>query len=116
MNDMQKIHLTQSDVNDIIKLTDEGKCPEEIAEWIGCSVATVRRHKSRLGLARVYGKRKAWTRDEELKLIDLYDEDIDLYDIAYRLGRSKRAVMIHAARMRGRGIEVHRQKNGRKKK
>lgn len=112
----QKIHLTASEIEDIVRLTDEGKCPEEIAEWIGCSAVTIRRHKRRLGLAKVFRRRNAWTLDDELDLIDMYAEDTDLYDIACRLGRTKRAVMTHAAKMRARGIDVHRQKNGRRKK
>ena len=113
---MHKIHLTVSEKEDIVNLTNQGKCAEDIAEWIGCSASTVRRHKRRLGLAKVYRTKKIWTVNEEVDLMDMYAEGIDLYDIAYRLGRSKRAVMIHAARMRARGIDVTRQKNGRRKK
>ena len=52
-------------------------------------------------------RNKAWSRDEELKLVEMFKEDQFLEDIGSALGRSRRSVEGHLRRHRGRlGLDI----------
>lgn len=95
--------LTESDKADLISMTRAGKTANEIAEWLGCGVCTVRRHQRLFGLNGIYKNIRYWREEDKNTLIEMYNRNCRAKDIARVVGRTPESVNLMAARLRRAG-------------
>lgn len=84
MNRLPVIQLTASDKADILRMRGKGTSLREIAEYIGCSINSVRYHLNAAGIH----SRNRWTEELDKRLIELYNKGEKASDIAKMLCRS----------------------------
>lgn len=108
--------LTQSDVDDIRRMTEEKKSTREIAEWIGCSTATVNAHRCKMGLEYDKAPSRYWTVDKVNELVEAYNAGVSYDELERMFGRSRESLRERITILRTLGMITTRRKPGRKRK
>lgn len=106
-----KVRLTDSDKEDIRRMTLEGKGTAEIAGWIGCSDTTVRKYRNQMGLTCTFVPERFWTDEDTATLVDMVAEKRSSVEIAEILGRTPSSVNIKASKLRKAGHVAYRNIN-----
>lgn len=108
------MHLTESDKNDIVRMTKENARTSEIAEWIGCSNGAVNAYRRKIGLVSCVSRETAWTREDDVVLVEAFERKLPYHDIAKMMGRTIEALRNRVCKLRRLGIIKSRRPSGRK--
>ena len=91
---------TPEDENALYELTERKATRKEMSETLGRSPRSVKMKLMELGLYEKSKSARAWSEDEEQKLVAFYKDGVDLENIALELGRSVNAIVSRLVRLR----------------
>lgn len=91
---------TTEDENVLYTLVEEKATQKEMSEALGRSPRSVKMKLMELGLYEKKASARSWSKNEEQKMVALYNAGADFENIALELGRSVSAVVSRLVRLR----------------
>ena len=91
---------TEEDEDVLFDLSEQKATQKQMSEALGRTPRSVKMKLMELGLYVKNASARSWTENEERKLVDLYNDDVDFENIALELGRSVNAVVSRLVRLR----------------
>ena len=91
---------TSEDENILYELTENNATRKEMSEKLGRTPRSIKMKLLELGLYEKKNSARAWTENEEQKLVSLYNSGADFENISLELGRSVNAIVKRLIHMR----------------
>ena len=89
-----------AEIDELKAMYNDGVPIREISEQLGRTQKSIRLRLTALGLYEPKPSPKAWTEDDERRLVRMYNEDLSFKEMSDILGRSEGAVVSRLVRLR----------------